>query len=190
MAAVDQLLERLRVLDDVVDFSTTTQITPLAVKEHAMRAVAIQGLSAFEAFLRDRGAEWANHLTHARIPATHLIGGTVPYSDRIVQNLPRRFRDLESTDRTRLVDELAQTLSSFSTGNVVGHELFFAWSGSNVQTSDVEDMVRLVGLTRGWNELTAAWKVLDPRFPGNASAESTMRSFAKLRHSLGRVDQV
>ena len=155
-----------------------------------MRAVAIQGLSAFEAFLRDRGAEWANHLTHARIPATHLIGGTVPYSDRIVQNLPRRFRDLESTDRTRLVDELAQTLSSFSTGNVVGHELFFAWSGSNVQTSDVEDMVRLVGLTRGWNELTAAWKVLDPRFPGNASAESTMRSFAKLRHSLGRVDQV
>lgn len=184
MAAVDRLLERLRVLDEVVDFTITSTATPQPVKDHALRAVAIQGLSAFERFVRDRGSEWASYLTSARIPATHLIGGTVAYSDRIVQTLPRRFKDLDDTDRGLLVEQLAETLASFSTGSVVGHELFFAWSGSNVQTSDIGAMIELVGLSRAWQELTAAWKVLDPRFPGNASAESTMKSFAQLRHAL------
>lgn len=191
MAAVDRLLERLRVLDEVVDFASASAHTPQSIKEHALRAVAIQGLSAFESFVRDRGAEWASHLTRARIPATHLTGGTVAYSDRVVQTLPRRFRDLEDVDRGRLVEDLARTFASFSTGSLVGHDLFFSWSGSNVQSSDLADMIKLVGLTRGWQELTAAWSILDPRFPGNASAESTMKSFAQLRHSLAHdVDAV
>lgn len=184
MAAVDRLLERLQVLDEVVDFAGASGRTPQPVKDHALRAVAIQGLSAFERFVLDRGTEWASHLTNARIPASHLVGGTVAYSDRIVQTLPRRFRDLDDVDRGRLVQQLAQTFASFSTGSVVGHNLFFSWSGSNVQTADIGNMLQLVGLSRGWQELTAAWKVLDPRFPGNASAESTMQSFAKLRHAL------
>jgi len=179
------------VLDEVVDFASTDTKTPPSVKDHALRAVAIQGLSAFEKFVRDRGTEWASHLTSARIPASNLVGGTVAYSDQIVKTLPRRFRDLEDVDRGRLVEELAQTLSSFSAGSVVGHNLFFSWSGSNVQTADISDMLQLVGLSRAWQELTAAWKVLDPRFPGNASAESTMKSFAKLRHTLAHdVDAV
>jgi hypothetical protein len=190
VAAVDRLLERLNSLDEVTDYATSNSHTPQSVKDHALRAVGIQGLSAFERFVRDRGSEWASHLTSARIPATHLRG-TVAYSDRIVQTLPRRFRDLEDVDRSRLVEELASTLTSFSAGSLVGHDLFFAWSGSNVQTTDIEDMVKLVGITRGWRELTSAWKVLDPRFPGNASAESTMKTFASVRHTLAHnVDAV
>lgn len=192
MAAVDQLLARLSRLDEVVDFIASTPTgTPASVVENAGRAVAVQGLSAFEQFLRERGTEWSSALTQARIPATHLAGGIVPYSDRIVQTLPRRFRDLDDPARSALVDALARTLTSFSNGNLVGHDLFFAWTGSNIQTSDVESIMSLVGYGKGWGELTSAWKELDPRFPGNASAESVMKGFASLRHAAAhQVDGV
>lgn len=184
MAAADRLISRLNELDSVVDFTSTTTQLPQNVRDHALRGVAIQGLSTFELFVRERGLEWAAHLTNARIPATRLAGGTVSYSDRIVKTLPRRFQDLEDKDRHQLVDDLSQTLASFSTGSLVGHDLFFAWTGSNIQTSDIDEMVKLLGAERGWGDLTAIWKIVDPRFPGNTSAESTMRSFASLRHTM------
>jgi hypothetical protein len=184
VAAADRLLQRLGKIDEIVDFATTPPPgVPAAVLDHAFRGAAIQGLSDFEQFVRERASEWAAYLTQARIPASQLSGGTVPYSNRIVQTLPRRFRDLDNAARPVLVNELAQTLMSFSTGSLVGHDLFFSWPGSNIQTSDVETMVILVGLAKGWSELTAIWKVVDPRFPGNVSAESLVRNFAELRHT-------
>jgi hypothetical protein len=184
MAAADRLLQRLIVLDEAVDYCGSNPTLPQSVRDHALRGVAIQGLSAFEQFVRERGDEWVSHMTSARIPATHLAGGTVPYSDQIISNLPRRLKGLDDGKRATLVEELAETLTSFSTGTVVGHNLLFAWGGSNIQISDAEAMIKLVGIARGWNALTAAWKLLDPRFPGNASANSTMTSFASLRHTL------
>ncbi|PYY44010.1 hypothetical protein DEJ03_12650 [Curtobacterium sp. MCLR17_043] len=182
MAAVDDLLLRLGRIDTVVDEAAKMSgVTSPELVDHALRGVAVQGLSSFEQFLRDRGSEWADHLTQARISAASLSGGTLAFSDRIVQTLPRRFRDLDDSQRSTLVQELATTMTSFSSGNLVGHDLFFAWSGSNVQTSDVDGIVRLVGL-KGWGDLTAAWKVLDPRFPGNASAEKIMKDFSSQRH--------
>ncbi|WP_286308460.1 hypothetical protein [Agromyces mangrovi Wang et al. 2018] len=164
---------------------------PTPVVDNAARSVAIQGLSAFEQFLRERGVEWSEALTQARIPASRLAGGIVPYSDRIVQTLPRRFRDLDDSSRTSLVEDLAKTLTSFSYGNLVGHELFFAWSGSNIQTADVQGMLDLVGYSKSWSEVTSAWKELDPRFPGNSSAESIVHRLARLRHTAAhQVDAV
>ena len=183
MAAVDDLLLRLARIDTVVDEAAKSSgVTSPELIDHALRGVAVQGLSSFEQFLRDRGSEWAAHLTQARISAATLSGGTLAFSDRIIQTLPRRFRDLDDGQRSTLVEELALTMTSFSSGNLVGHDLFFAWSGSNIQPSDVEGIVKLVGL-KGWGDLTAAWKVLDPRFPGNSSAEKIMKDFSSQRHT-------
>lgn len=192
MAAADKLLARLAAIDQVVDYAATAPSgVPAGVLEHAVRGASVQGLSAFEQFVRDRALEWSGYLTSARVPASRLPGGTIPFSNRVVQTLPRRFRESEDTARPALVQELSATLASFSGSVLVGHDLFFAWAGSNIQTSDVADMVSLVGLDRGWSELTALWSKIDPRFPGNASAESQMKNFAELRHTAAhRVDAV
>lgn len=182
MAAVDRLLEGLRAIDEVVDYVATNPSTlPRSVADEATRGLVVHGLSSFETFVRDRAKEWSGYLTAARIPASRLPGGIIPFSDRIVQTLPRKFRDSGDPARTALVDDLAKTLASFSSSTLVGHELFFAWSGSNVQTSDIEAMVVLVGL-RGWSELTAVWSHLDPRASSSQSAQSLMVAFAELRH--------
>lgn len=183
MSAVDRLLNRLAELDQVTDYAATADpAVPKVVLDSALRSIAIQGLSIFEQFLRERGAEWAAAFSHARMPASRLTGGTTPYSERIVLTLPKRFRDQDPKTRPDLVRELAETLTSFSSGNLIGHDLFFAWPGSNVQTADIESMARLLGLSRGWGDLTGVWLRLDPRAPSKTSLESIMTGFAKLRH--------
>ncbi|MCT2359417.1 hypothetical protein M3G54_13655 [Brevibacterium casei] len=183
MSAVDKLLNRLIELDDAVDY-IDQNISLDSVREVALRGVAIQSLSIFEDFLRDRSKEWANGITVARITAGQLPGGSSGFSDQIVRSLPKRFRELDEQGRQNLVSELGQTLASFNSGSVIGHDLFFSWSGSNIQPADIESFVGLVGLSGGWNELTKVWNSIDKSFPGNVSAKSVVETVSKLRHTM------
>lgn len=185
MSSIDNLLRHLNAIDVVVDFSNTNLGKyPSAVMDLSLRGAAIQGLAAFEEFVRARGSEWVSALTAARIQATSLPGGPNPYSTMILKTLPRRFQDSSDAERSGLISGLAETLASFSQGALVGHELFFSWSGSNVQTLDIEKMITLVGVPKGWGELTSLWKRLDTHVPPNASAESLMKEFSNVRHSV------
>jgi len=192
MAAVDALLVRLEQIDAAVDFANVPGNTaPKPVLDLSARAAAVHGLASFEQFLRERGAEWASHLTAARISASQMPGGPMEASDRLVKTFPRRFRELDVAGRPALVQTLAQTLSSLSVGTFVAHDLLFSWPGSNVQASDVEAMIQLVGYERGWSELSAVWAKLDRRKPPSASAESILTAFAQLRHTIAHdVDSI
>ena len=185
MAAVDNLMTRLRAIDRTVDVLSEAAFQEVEIRDHLVRGIAVNGLISLEVFLRDRIKEWVAWLMAARVPPSHLPGGTKQYEDRIVQVLPRALRDCDAAQRSGLLQAVGQSLTSLSTGTLVPHMLAFSWSGSNIQVEDIESMIALLGVDRNrvWNELTARWSQVDHHFPGNTSLKSVFTELAELRHS-------
>jgi hypothetical protein len=190
MSAIDQLLARLRRIDEAVDFITSPPVgTSSAVTDVLSRGVGVEGFICFEQFLSDRSIEWASSLSAARIAPSTLPDGSKRFEDRVIQVLPRLLQAIDVTQRASLIDEIGQTLMSLSSGTLVAHRLAFSWSGPNVHASDVELILALVGVkpNREWAEITALWNRVDQRFPGNTSAKSLFESFARLRHDAAHL---
>jgi hypothetical protein len=185
MAAVDNLMARLRAINRSVDALSEPAFQEAEIRDHLIRGIAVNGLVSVEVFLRDRMEEWAASLMAARVPPSHLPGGTKQYEDRIVQVLPRALRDCDPAQRSGLLQAVGQSLTSLSTGTLVPHVLAFSWSGSNVQVEDIESLIALLGVDRNrvWNELTARWSKVDHQFPGNTNLKPIFTELADLRHN-------
>ncbi|MFF0821607.1 hypothetical protein ACFYUR_14600 [Micromonospora haikouensis] len=185
MAAVDDLLQRIGALDRTVDALSDSAFKDQHIQDHLIRGITVHGLVAIEEFLRRRMEEWVFSVAAARIPPTHLPGGTKQYEDRIVEVLPRALRDSLVANRTTLLEEVGKSLSSLSTGLFLPHTLAFAWPGSNVKTGDIESIVSMVGIDRNrvWGELTKIWSVVDTQFPGNTNLRVVFEDISNLRHS-------
>ena len=154
-----------------------------------MRGIAVNGLVSVEVFLRDRMEEWVSSLMAARVPPSHLPGGTKQYEDRIVEVLPRALRDCDATQRSNLLQAVGQSLTSLSSGTLMPHVLAFRWSGSNVQAEDIESIVALTGIDRNrvWSELTSRWAQIDRHFPGNTSLKAVFKELSQLRHDAAHI---
>lgn len=189
MSAVDALLGRLSGIDEAVDSLAvgSQEQPPSAVSQTLVRGVAVEGLVTLEQFIRDRSEEWVTALSAARILPGALPGGPGLLQERIVDNLPRRYRDEPVGSRAQLVQSLATSLGSFSTGSLVAHTIPFGWAGSNIQTGDIEAILTLVGVKNPWGEVTALWARVDPRFPGNVSARSLLDAVARMRHDAAHL---
>lgn len=184
MAAVDELLARLAVIDDAVDFiSNPPQGVTQNVLDVAARGVAVAGLVAIEAFLRARAEEWVTVIASARIGPATLPGGSQQYERRLIETLPRRFRDTEVASRPALLEEVGKSLTSLTSTVLVPHGVVFSWPGSNVREGDIESLFGMLGVNqaRVWNDLTSVWKRVDSRHPGT-SAKSLFAAVSRLRH--------
>lgn len=181
MSSIDKLLVRLGEIDEAVDFATGPTV-PAPVVDQIARGVSVQGFCAFEQFLRDRAVEWSAAVTSARIPSNHSDMKTEMWRDRVVITLPRRFINIDTNDRAALFRELADSLSSFSSGQLVAHDLFFDWPGSNVQRADIETIIQLFGITKPWSDLTGLWRRIDRRH-GEKSAQTMFIAISEMRHA-------
>jgi len=184
MASIDNLLERLQAIERAVDALSEPAFKEVEIQDHLIRGVAVNGLVSVEVFLRDRMEEWVTSLMAARVPPSHLPGGTKQYEDRIVEVLPRALRDCDATQRSNLLQAVGQSLTSLSTGTLVPHVLAFRWSGSNLKAEDIESILALTGVdrNRAWNELTSRWSQIDRNFPGNTSLKAVFKELSDLRH--------
>jgi len=185
MAAVDELLARLAVIDEAVDFiSNPPSGVAQAVVDGTSCGVAVSGLVAVEAFLRARAEEWVTVISAARIGPATMPGGSQQYERRLVETLPRRFRDTDVASRPALLEEVGKSLTSLTATVLVPHGVVFSWPGSNVKEADVESLFAMLGVnqSRVWNELTSVWASVDSRYPGTTSAKSLFVSVAGLRH--------
>lgn len=191
MSAVDDLLLELGEIDVGVDF-LTDPLNPLPppIGATLSRGLAVRGLVALEQFMRSRGYEWTHALNQARIAPTAWPGGQAAIQDRLIKTLPRNYSDLTIAQRGLLIEEIGRSFGSLTTGTLVSHSIKFSWPGSNVQASDVEAMLSLVGAgDKPWGELTALWSRVDPRYPGNLSAKSLFEDVAKMRHDAAHSAQ-
>lgn len=187
MSSVDDLLTRLSAVDAMLDYAAASPAgTPAEVADGLVRAACVQGMNVFEQFLRDRSSEWTAQLTNARISPSQLPAGIDRYRSRIVETLPRKFATTAETDRAALMEDVAKCLRSFSDTSFVAHDLFFAWTGSNVQVTDIETMVQLAGIKDPWKDLSTLWSRVDSRYPG-VGARSLMTDFASWRHEAAHV---
>ncbi|NJC70864.1 hypothetical protein HC031_14220 [Planosporangium thailandense] len=184
MAAVDDLLQRLRAIDRAIDALSEPAFNEQEIQDHLIRGIAVNGLVCVESFLRTRMREWVSALAGARVPPSRLPGGTKQYEDRLIEVLPRSLRDQDVVQRSALLDEVGKSLTSLSTGIFVPHALAFSWSGYNVQSSDIESIASLVGVERNkvWSDLTRIWQLVDQQFPGNSSLKRVFEEVAELRH--------
>lgn len=150
----------------------------------AIRGIAVQGLCALEGFLRNRAKEWVGVLSSKRLPTQAIPDGPDQWRNRIVDRLPRRFKNTDESARPQLFEELAKSLHSFTGPSLVAHDLFFDWPGSNVQSSDIEGTVSLFGVKNGWGEMTQLWKKVDPTYPSTSqtSARTLFDEIASTRH--------
>ncbi len=171
MAAVDELLQHLRSMDRAVDAISSNNVSDPDLQSHLARGVAVHGLVCVEMFLRARIVEWTAALTAARLPPTHLPGGTKQFEDRIVEVLPRTLKGTDVGHRSQLLDDVGKALTSLSSGSFTAHPLGLRWPGSNIQGSDIEVVLSFFGIERSrvWSELTGLWRQLDAGFPGNTN---------------------
>ena len=164
MSAVDQLLLRLRSIENALEHLSSGALDS-DIEKLALRGIAVQGLSVFERFVLERAQEWSSLITGKRLPPQALPGGAAAaheWRSRIVDRLPRRFKNTDNSARAQLFSEIAVSLKSFNEQSVVAHDIFFDWPGSNIQTQDIEDLMRLLGIKDAWADMTRLWKRVDP----------------------------
>lgn len=192
MSAIDAFLQRMRGVDEAIDFlSQPPAPSPVSVLELLSRGAAVGAFVGLEQFLLERAGEWSAALTMARLPPARLPGGTARFEDRILGALPKRLRDATTQQRSTMIGDAAAALSSLSSASVTAHPLAFSWAGSNVQPGDVAGVLAFVGTdpNRAWAEITAMWSRIDPRFPGNTGAERLFDTVARLRHESAHDSQ-
>lgn len=189
MSSVDALLTHLHAVDEAVDFvADPPDGTPHPVLDAILRGAAVQTLAALEDFFRERGVEWSLALTSARLDPTRLPGGFMPFQDRLLKIFPKSYNETDAVQRGQFALRVSKTLTSFSTSAVEAHDLFFGWNGSNLQSSDIADLIQLSGVPSGWDELTKLWLRVENRQPGQ-SASSLFRQITDLRHPAAHQPQ-
>lgn len=185
MSAVDTLLANIKSFDAALDAASSGKLCT-DTERMVLRGVAVQSLSVFEDFLLSRAKEWSASITMKRLPPSSLPGGADAANEwraRIVDRLPRRFRNADSdSQRALLFAEIADSLKSFNQQTVVAHDIFFDWPGSNVQESDIEKAMALLGVKDAWSELTQLRQRLDPTLPRHLSAKSLFTDVKDNRH--------
>jgi hypothetical protein len=184
MAAVDELLTRLSAMDAAVDFiSNPPASASQDVLDMTASGLAVAGLVAVESFLRSRAEEWVTAIGAARIGPAALPGGSQQYERRLIETLPRRFRDTDVPFRPALLEDVGRSLTSLTSNVLVPHGVVFAWAGSNIQEADVESLLAMLGVNqaKAWGELTSIWSRVDIRYP-QTSAKSLFSAVATLRH--------
>lgn len=184
MAAVDELLQHLSSMDSAIDLIANGAVSSPHVQEHVARGVAVHGLVCVEMFLSSRIDEWSAALTAARVPPSHLPGGTKQFEDRVVEVFPRALKDTGPGQRSSLLDDVGKSLTSLSSGTLIASPLALRWSKTNVQSADIEEICSFFGAERSkvWSELTSIWSGFDPSFPGNTSLKKLFEQVAQYRH--------
>lgn len=184
MPAVDDLLEHLGQVDDMVDFAASSvSSAPKHVIDGMLSGAAVRTFSAVETFVRSRAIEWSLFITGARWAPTRLPSGAANFQGRLVHTFPTKFEASNETARAVLAEELAKVLTSLNSSAVVGHPLLFGWNGSNMKESDVEAILRTVGVTKPWPALTRLWQLLDTNYPLSGQAKSIWQTVTEARHS-------
>jgi hypothetical protein len=190
MASTDQLLREIKDLESSIDLiSNPPAVLPITCQPHLARGIAVQALTSVETFLKARSEEWVAALKAARIPPSHLPGGTSRFENRIVEVLAKNLRDVDASQRGTLLNDVGSSLTSLSGGILTPHVLAFLWTGSNLHESDLEATLALLGVDvqRGWSELTALWGRFDPKKPSNGSLKKVFTELAALRHEAAHA---
>jgi hypothetical protein len=185
MSAVDNLLAHLSAIESALQKLSSGSVHT-DIERLALRGIAVQALSAFEQFVIDRAEEWSHMINMKRLPPQALPGGVLAadeWRSRVVDRLPRRYRNTDNTGRAQLFSEIATSLKSFNEQTVITHNLFFDWPGSNIQTQDIEDLLRLLGIKDVWADMTRLWKRLDPGLQAHVTAKNLFIEVRDTRHS-------
>ncbi len=185
MSAVDQLLSRLLSIENALQQLASGALNS-DIEKLALRGIAVQALAVFERFVLERAQEWSSLITAKRLPPHALPGGATAadeWRSRIVDRLPRRFKNTDNSARAQLFSEIATSLKSFNEQSVVTHDIFFDWPGSSIQTKDIEDLMRLLGVKDAWADMTRLWKRVDPGLQSHVSAKNLFVEVRDTRHS-------
>jgi len=177
-------------MDRALDAISTNEVSDPDLQHHLARGAAIHGLVCVETYLQNRIDEWTTLITSARVAPSQLLGGTKQFEDRIVETLSRTLKSTEAGHRTKLLNDVGNTLLSLSSGSLIAHPLAMRWPGSNIQASDVESMLSPLGFesSRVWSELTGLWIRVDRGAPGNTSLKAIFEQVADLRHQAAHSD--
>ncbi|MFD4008897.1 hypothetical protein ACFWQK_14405 [Brachybacterium paraconglomeratum] len=83
-----------------------------------------------------------------------------------------------------VASEIGRTFDSLNRGVFIAHEVMFSWPGSNVQISDIEDMVAQLGVQSGLGAVNTLWDVVDPARTKDSTVNKIVESFALPRHRV------
>lgn len=195
MSAVDYLLTRLGDMERASAAITDPGLPHTSIGDYLMRGIAVDGLICVETFLKQRIREWVHVIESSRIAPNVLPGGTQHYEDRILEVLPRRIRDTTYAgipQRSALLQEIGQSLTSLNSGAFTPHQMAFMWAGSNVQPGDIEAIVNMVSAKKekAWSDLTSIWTLVDQHAPLNSSLKGVFEDIVETRHAAAHSNSL
>lgn len=181
MSAVGNACKDLAQVEQELDLIRNSKVAK-STANLLQRGAQVACFQILETFVRNRGTEWASDLTASRISPSSQKIKAIELMERLTRVTSSRIRFLDdNTTKRALMIDLADSLKSFDSNEVLFSAHLSNWADSNIKWDDIEMTLGTLGVKDAKGNMTQVWGELHHPKPQNG-IKTLFEGLADARH--------